>query len=135
MSTIHETEIRVRYQDADGMGIVHHSKYLVFFEEARVAMTRDAGYPYRQMEEDGLFFAVAKITCQYIAPARFEDLLRVKTTIKMLGLAKIEHLYELYRGEELLAKGEAKLAAVDRDGKPRMIPDFFIKRYLNPSIE
>ncbi len=119
----HEIQFRVRYCETDAMGFVHHSNYFNYFEMGRTELFRAQGGDYRQMEERGYFFVVVKLSCQYRKPARYDDLLTLKTTLVRVSAAKLEHRYELFRDGELLAVGESVLACVDREGRVQRIPD------------
>jgi acyl-CoA thioester hydrolase len=120
----HETEIRVRYKETDPMGLLHHSNYFVYFEIGRTELLRADGGNYRQMEADGQFVVVVKAECQYRRPARYDDLLRIRTTITRVTQAKIEHQYEVFRDTECLAVGHITLAIVDRNGKVQPTPEW-----------
>jgi len=123
MSDEHAITIRVRYSETDAQGFVHHSHYLSYFEIGRTELFRAQGGDYRAMEQRGLFFVVAQVHCRYHQPARYDDLLTLKTRIKRLSQAKLEHEYRLFRGEELLTTAESVLACVDRDGTIQRIPE------------
>lgn len=116
-------EIRVRYCECDPMGVVHHTVYPVWFEMGRTELLRAMGRNYRDMEEAGVFLAVVRMQVAYRRPARYDDLLRLETTLASAGHVKIEHTYELYRGEELLCTGATTLACLDRAGKARALPE------------
>jgi acyl-CoA thioester hydrolase len=120
----HEIEFRVRYQETDAMGVVHHANYLTWFEMGRTEMLRARGGSYRQMEERGQFLVIVRVECKYRRPARYDDWLRLRTILRRVSAAKIEHDYELYREAELLAEGHTVLACVDRDGVPQRIPEW-----------
>lgn len=120
----HETLIRVRYEDADPMGFLHHAKYFTYFEIGRTEMFRAAGGDYRAMEESGLFVVVVRAECRYRKPARYDDLLTVRTTLAAVSPAKIEHEYTLLRGEETLATARVTLAIVDRSGAVQPVPQW-----------
>ena len=119
----HEIELRVRYQETDPMGFLHHANYFTYFEIGRTELLRAGGGNYRQMEEAGRFVVVVKAECRFRSPARYDDLLRLRTTVTRAGAAKIEHEYELFRGDELLAIGHVTLAIVDRNGNVCRVPD------------
>ena len=119
----HEIELRVRYQETDPMGFLHHANYFAYFEIGRTELLRASGGNYRQMEEAGLLVVVVKAECRFRRPACYDDLLRLRTTIVRVTLAKIEHRYELFRGDECLAVGQVTLAVVDRNGKIRPVPE------------
>jgi acyl-CoA thioester hydrolase len=124
MLTQHEIEIRVRYQETDGQGRVHHANYLTWFELGRVELLRAAGHSYRQLEEAGIFLVVAEVAIQYFLPAHFDDVLRLRTTTDRAKGARIEHFYEVLRGKELLAKGSTTVACIDRTGRVTRLPDW-----------
>lgn len=122
----HEIEIRVRYQETDGQGRVHHANYLTWFELARVEMLRAAGHSYRELEESGVFLVIAEATTRYYLPAFFDDRLRLRiATIRTKG-ARIEHRYEVFRGDELLAEGQTTVACVDRRGRVTRLPPWLL---------
>ena len=120
----HEIQLRVRYQDADPMGFLHHANYFTYFEIGRTELLRAAGGNYRRMEESGLFAVVVKAECRYHLPARYDDLLTLRTTVKKISSAKIEHEYTLLRDGQRLATGAVTLALVDGDGRVQRIPDW-----------
>ena len=118
----HSIEIRVRYSETDAMGLLHHSNYLTYFEVGRTELFRQQGGSYRRMEELGLFFVVAKINVQFRRPARYDDLLQLKTRIDRLTPVKLEHFYELSRQGEILAEAQTLMACVDANGEVQRIP-------------
>ena len=120
----HETQIRVRYEDADPMGFLHHARYFTYFEIGRMEMFRASGGDYRAMEQSGLFVVVVKAECRYHKPARYDDLVTVRTTLAGVSMAKIEHEYELLRSEERLATAHVTMALVDRSGTVQPIPEW-----------
>ena len=119
----HEIKVRVRYNETDPGGYVHHANYFTYFEMGRTELLRAAGGDYRLMEELGLFIVVVKAECRYRRPARYDDVLRLRTTVTRVGRAKIEHRYDLFRGDELLAIGNLTLAVIDRNGNIRPVPE------------
>jgi acyl-CoA thioester hydrolase len=119
----HEIELRVRYQETDPMGLLHHANYFAYFEIGRTELLRASGGNYRKMEEQGLLVVVVKAECRFRRPARYDDLLRLRTTIVRVTTAKIEHQYELFRGDDCLAIGHVTLAVVDRNGKVQPVPE------------
>jgi len=124
MQTEHEIEIRVRYKEADPMGFLHHANYFTYFEMGRIELLRAAGGDYRRMEEEGLFVVVVRIDCRYHRPARYDDVLRLRTAIVRVSPAKIEHEYQVFRGQELLAVAHSTLAVVDRQGQVQPVPEW-----------
>ena len=124
-----ETTVRVRYEDADPMGFLHHAKYFSYFEIGRTELFRQSGGNYRQMEESGLFVVVVKAECRFVKPARYDDVLTIQTKLSKLSMAKIEHEYVALRSETVLAKGNVTLAVVDREGQVQPVPDWIHKLY------
>jgi acyl-CoA thioester hydrolase len=122
----HEIEIRVRYPETDPGGYVHHANYLTWFEMGRTELLRASGYTYRDMEEAGAFIVVVRVECRYHRPARYDDLLRLKTTVTRVTTARIEHDYRLYRGDELLTEAHLVLCCVDRQGLPQRLPEWLL---------
>jgi acyl-CoA thioester hydrolase len=125
----HDLQVRVRYEDADPMGFLHHAKYFTYFEMGRMELFRASGGDYRAMEQSGLFVVVVKAQCRYRKPARFDDLLTVRTTLAQISRAKIEHDYVLLRGAEELAVARVTLAMVDRSGVVQPVPEWVEKIY------
>lgn len=120
----HEIEIRVRYQETDGQGRVHHANYLTWLELGRVELLRAAGHSYRELEEAGVLLVVAEANVRYFGPALFDDVLRLRTTTVAAKGARVEHHYQVLRGQELLAEATTIVACVDSTGRPRRLPDW-----------
>lgn len=122
MLTQHETPIRVRYQETDAQGRVHHANYINYFEVGRVELLRAAGKSYRELEADGVLLVVVEIACQYLRPACYDDLLVLRTRTGEISGTRIEHLYELRRDDELLATGRTVVACIAPTGRPQRLP-------------
>jgi acyl-CoA thioester hydrolase len=116
---VSETTVRVTYGDTDQMGFAYYANYLVWFEIGRTEFLREAGYTYKQLEERNIFLPVCSCSCEYKSPARYDDLLLIRTCVAKLTRASMTFAYEIYRREtnELLATGETKHAFINRDGK------------------
>jgi acyl-CoA thioester hydrolase len=121
-----DIEIRVRYAEVDAMGVLHHSRFWVYFEMGRTELLRQAGVAYRDLEAQGVFFVVAKCSARFLAAARYDDLLALSTRITRMGAARIDHAYELKRKSDglPLATAETTIACVDRAGQIIAIPEF-----------
>jgi acyl-CoA thioester hydrolase len=119
----HEIQIRVRYPETDRMGFLHHSHYFTYFEMGRIELLRAEGGNHRRMEDQGKFAVVVRAECRYHRPARYDDLLTLRTSVAKITPAKIEHEYRLFRDSELLAVGHITLAIMDRDGNVIPVPD------------
>ncbi len=119
-----EITIRVRYAETDRMGLLHHANYLIYFEQGRTELLRAQGLSYRDMEDQGFLLVLTKVQVRYKSPARYDDLLTLRTTVTRTTLVKIEHRYELLRDGLLLSDGETTLGCVDRGGKIQALPAF-----------
>jgi len=115
--------IRVRYAEVDAMGYVHHSRYFQYFEMGRVELLRAGGISYADLERQGFFFVVVKAECAFKSPARYDEDLSLLTRIVRQTHVRIDHAYQLRRGDTLLAEGKTTIACVDRGGKLIQIPD------------
>src|SRR5277367_707018 len=95
-----DIQIRVRYQETDAMGVLHHANFFTYFEMGRTELLRANGRDYRDVEAEGTFMVVVRIGCRYLRPARYDDVLTLRTTVTRVTAAKIEHEYQLLRGDE-----------------------------------
>jgi len=122
---VSELDIRVRYAETDQMRVAHHASYLVWFEAGRTEFIRACGRSYAQLEEDGWLLVVIEAHCRYRRPARYDDVLRLRTRLRDLGPARLSFGYELVQAENgvTVADGCTVHAAVDRTGRVRRLPD------------
>lgn len=120
----HQYNVRVRYAETDQMGVVYHGNYAVFFEMGRVEWLRNIGFSYKKMEADGIMLPVVSLNLNYKKPARYDDLLTVKTIFKSQTSVKIEFEYEIHNeAGELLTTGSSILVFVDmKTGRPIVPP-------------
>ena len=123
----HELSIRVRYEETDAQGRVHHSNYANYFEMGRVEMLRASGKTYRNLEAAGLFLVVVKLFCNYYRGAEFDDLLRLRTIVTKARGVRITHRYEIYLKDELIADGETIVAAVNPEGRVVRLPRWLVE--------
>jgi acyl-CoA thioester hydrolase len=123
-----EITIRVRYAETDRMGLLHHANYLIYFEQGRTELLRSLGLSYKDLEDQGFLLVLTKFEVKYRWPARYDDLLTLKTIVTRTTSVRIDHRYELYCEGRLLAEGVSTLACVDRDGRPQALPDFLRER-------
>ena len=118
----HEIQIRVRYQETDAQGRVHHSNYANYFEIGRVEMLRSSGRNYRDLEAEGLMLVVVELGCQYLRGARYDDLLTLKTTVVKARGVRIRHEYEISLDGEMVCTGHTVVAAIGPDGDVIRLP-------------
>ena len=120
----HEIQVRVRYSETDQMGVVYHGSYIPFFEMGRVEWLRNKGVSYKSLEESGIALPIVSMTLNYKKPARYDDLLTVKTRFKKYSSVKIEFDCEIF-GEQndLLTTAHFILVFVDmKTGRPMVPP-------------
>lgn len=122
----HKIEVRVRYSETDQMGVVYHSNYLPYFEIGRVEWLRSKGISYKSMEDHGIGLPIVSLTLNYKKPARYDDLLHVKTMFKSQTSVKIEFECEILNEEgDLLTTGSFLLVFVDlKTGRPTPPPEY-----------
>jgi len=119
----HEIEIRVRYQETDGQGRVHHANYFTYFEQGRTELLRAAGYSYREIEIQGWMLVVHEVTCKYHQPAVYDDLLRLCTKVVLARGARVVNEYQVFRDQTLIAEGRSVVACISREGRVVRLPD------------
>ena len=131
-----ETVIRVRYGETDQMGVVYHANYAVYFEVGRTEWLRQYGITYKSMEDSGIMLPVISLQINYKNSVCYDDLIKVKTTLKKLPKASIEFDYELINENgELLATGNTVLAFVDRERKrPMRCPQYLLDKLQKNSL-
>ena len=120
---MHRWPIRVYYEDTDLAGVVYYANYLRFIERARTEWARERGVDQvRMREEEGLVFVVRRIEADYLSPARFDDLLEVRTEVVEVSGARATLAQEVWREERRLFAARVVLVALDAGGRPRRIP-------------
>jgi acyl-CoA thioester hydrolase len=118
----HRFEFRVYYEDTDLAGIVYYANYLKFIERGRSEWVRGLGIDQVRMRADeGTVFAVRRVVADYLAPARFDDLLCVETRTLGVSGARIELEQVVWRGEERLFVAGVTLVALGASGRPGRI--------------
>jgi acyl-CoA thioester hydrolase len=126
MSEFSETTVRVRYAETDQMGLVYYANYYIYFEIGRVEYMRQLGVAYREMEiQDDSFIVVAESQCRYLRPARYDDLLRIRTRVSEVRRRTIRFAYEIVESASgtLLATGQTLHVVCDSQGRPKALPD------------
>lgn len=118
-----DVEIRVRYAEIDAMGYLHHARYPVYLEIGRTELLRLNGVRYRDLEERGVYYVVARLEVRFKAPARYDDLLVLTTRTERLSGVRVDHSYALRREGQLLAEATTTLACVNREGRVTPLPD------------
>jgi acyl-CoA thioester hydrolase len=127
-----ETTIRVRYAETDQMGVVYHGNYFTWFEVGRVELCRQLGFEYKRMEiEDDSMIVVAEASCRYKRPARFDDLLTVRTRVKQSQRRTLRFAYDIIDQQSnlLVATGETTHVICDHQGRPKSLPEKYRKYF------
>jgi acyl-CoA thioester hydrolase len=115
-------ELRVRYQETDGQGIVHHGNYFTYFEKARIELLRHHRISYRDIEESGLMLVVSEARAEYFQPAKFDDVLQVSVTVARIKGAAIDHTYVIKRGDTEIVRGFTRVGCLDKEGRIKRVP-------------
>ncbi len=125
---------KVNVYECDSMGIVHHSNYVRFMEEARVDAMEKLGMPYEMLEKMGYVSPVVSIEVRYRKPATFPDRIAVSVHMKELGPVKFTLVYEMKVGGKLVCTAESTHCVLTKDGRPviitRELPEF-VERFKN----
>lgn len=127
-----QIQVRVRYSETDQMGVVYHGSYVPYFEMGRVEWLRNHGVSYKMMEEQGIALPIVSMHINYKKPARYDDLLTVKTKLTSQASVKIEFDCEIWSEQnELLTTAHFVLVFVDmKTGRPTTPP-----AYLKPILD
>jgi acyl-CoA thioester hydrolase len=122
---IADITVRVNYSETDQMGVVYHANYLVWFERARTELLRENGLAYTALEQQGVYLAVSEVHARYLAPARYDDLIRVRCWVRDLASRRVTFGYAVEHAERgtLLATGETALVSLTRQHIVTRIPD------------
>lgn len=124
----HKTQVRVRFAETDQMSIVYHSNYFIWFEIGRTSLLREAGLPYKELEESGILLPVITAHCDFIKSAKYDDLLTIHARISEKPRARIHIDYRITNeAQEELATGYTIHSFIRRDGKPVRPPENFRK--------
>jgi len=114
--------VRVRFAETDAMGIVHHSRYLPMFEEARVAYLRHIGHPYSEVRAEGIEMAVLEAFVKYRVPLEFDDLVDVYVTVSAVERATFQMAYLMTVDGEIRATGVTAHGCITPEGRPTRLP-------------
>ena len=118
--------LRVRFAETDAMGIVHHSRYLPYLEEARVEYLRSLGHPYVELRAEGVDYAVLEAFVQYRRPLRFDEVVQVHLRFGAATRASFQMAYLLTVGDEVRATAVTVHGCVNAAGKPVRMPGWLL---------
>jgi acyl-CoA thioester hydrolase len=134
ISDFSETTVRVRYKETDQMGMVYYGNYFTYFEIGRVEYLRDRGMAYKEMEQqDDSYIVVAESHCRHLRPARYDDVLRIRTRVSRARRRTLRFAYEIVNDAtgELLATGETVHVVCNKAGRPRALPVKYWKLFAS----
>ncbi len=107
------------------MGVVYYANYLIWFEIARTEYLRALGISYRAIEEKGSFLMVASADCKYLAPARYDDVVRIESRISYVKNSSLKFEYRLFVEDKLIATGETVHVFTNKARRPIRVPEEF----------
>jgi acyl-CoA thioester hydrolase len=119
----HRFPVRVYYEDTDLAGIVYYANYLKFIERARTEWVRSLGIDQGQLKtETGIVFAVRRVEADYLAPARFDDVLEVQTECLETSVARVVLAQRVTRDGACLVDTKVTIVALSESGRPQRMP-------------
>ena len=129
-----DNQIRVRYADTDQMQVVYHAKFIEYFESGRTEAIRHLGITYKEIEAWGLIMPVVKLTCEYVRPGLYDDLLTIRTILKELPDShSIDFHQEIYNeAEKLVCKGTITLFFAERATRTKCTMPATLREKLLP---
>lgn len=132
----HRTTYRVIYGDTDNMGVAYYANYLRWFEIGRTEMFRHLGLAYSEIEARGIFLPVAEAHCKYLAPAHYDELLVIETSLDLSMRAgmKFDYLVCTQEGARPLARGYTKHACTDESGRV-VRPPAYLKQLIEKNSQ
>ncbi len=126
---IDEFKLRPRYDEVDQMGYVYHANHVSYCHQARTELLRKFNINDFELEEKGYMLPVISFNIQYKVPARYDELLTIKTTIKELPKVRFQFYFEIRNQEgKLVSKANSEVVFVNRETRvPMQVPDFVFK--------
>lgn len=123
----HVLPVRIYFEDTDFSGVVYHGAYVRFLERGRSDFIRLTGVGHKALAEgehgEPLAFAVSRMSLNFRRPARIDDVIEVRTSVKRMTSARIVLLQKVSRGGDMLVEAEVEVVLIDPDGRPRPLPD------------
>ncbi|WP_170473706.1 tol-pal system-associated acyl-CoA thioesterase [Ruegeria arenilitoris] len=118
----HTFPVRVYYEDTDMGGVVYHANYLKFIERARSDYVRALGNDQNAMRDAGVVWVVRRIEADYLAPAKFDDVLEVETKVISMSGVRLTMAQVVKRDETDLFRATVTAVCINKDGKPIRLP-------------
>jgi acyl-CoA thioester hydrolase len=119
-------EYRIPFGDTDQMGVVYYANYFRYFEMLRNELIRSSGKSYKQIEEENLMFPVLEAYCNYIYPAKYDDIIQVYGKLEEIEANRFKIIYKTYEksSKKILVEGFTWHICISKDGKPRKLPEY-----------
>ena len=124
-----DCQIRIRYAETDQMGVVYYSNYLIWFEIGRSEYCRKQGFSYAEMEaQTESFLAVAEVSCRYHAPAHYDEIVNIRTSIASLKKRALRFQYQILNKQSgtLIATGSTTHVILNKNGSPKTLPEKYV---------
>lgn len=124
------THLRVRYGETDQMGVVYYGNYAEYLEQGRTEWLRELGFSYKWMEENDIILPVTNLNIDFKAPAKYDDMIRIRTSLRKIPTFTIEFDYEIHnQNDQLLVLASTTLVFINaRTNKIRKAPDYLIEK-------
>jgi acyl-CoA thioester hydrolase len=123
-------DVEVRYAETDQMGVVHHSVYVIWFELARTRLCLLSGFHYADIEKQGYYLVVTRTECRFGTGAKYGDTVQVEARLAEYKSRGLRFVYEVKRGNEILASGATEHIWVDRKtGRPCRTPPQLVEPF------
>lgn len=121
--------VRIYYHDTDCGGVVYYANYLKYLEEARTEYFEDRGLVIKDLRNEGIGFVVARQEIDYKAPSFYGDILEIKARVTEVSFTKVNFEYDIVnQNGRLIAAAKTVLVFVDKDLKPKRIPEYMLKK-------
>ena len=116
---------KAQYHETDQMGIIHHSNYVKWMEEARIEYLKSKGINYKDIEKEGIASPVVEINVKYVRPVEFDDAVEIRIDATKYNGVVIEFEYEFYNRmkDEICVKAVSKHCFI-QNGRPASLKKF-----------
>lgn len=121
----HSIKVKVYYEDTDAGGVVYYANYLRFMERARTEFLAEHGINVAGYHNEGFFFVVTHVDISYKRPARLGETVDVTTDVEELKNVSLTIKNRILRDDTLLVEALVTIACIDKDGRPRRLPESF----------
>ena len=122
MREAHSIEKKIYYHDTDCGGVVYYANYLKYLEEGRTEFLFDKGVALTKLSCEGIYFVVAHTELDYKYPARYQEVIRIFTSVEKLGRCSIDFAQDIASEKTTLVKTRTTLVCVNKDFKPVALP-------------